>query len=157
EADDDAYNILKTDLEKRAHTRRSELSQAFVNVSSTLHAYGPYFDEAEIVRFTNAKDVNAHELLTDLAEEIRFQELLLDTKERDLFQDFLLKEMANTVGIRLTEAEAWIDRMNAILADSPFMDARYRLKWVARPHDPQRPGSHLALYRDVLRRQAETF
>jgi hypothetical protein len=157
EAGADAYNMLKGDLEKSIIKTSNELSSAFIEVNSLLHEYGPHFDEAGIVHFTNAEGVNAYELLTRLGEEIRVQELLLEAREYELFQNFLLKEMANTVGTRLTDAEAWVDRMNAILADSPFMEKRYRLKWGVRPHDPQRPGSHIALYRDVLRRQAETF
>ncbi len=157
EAGVEAYNTLKAELEKSITKTRSELSNAFTEVNSLLHEYGPHFDDADIVRFTNADETNAYGLLTRLSEEIRLQEQLLEAKEYELFQNFLLKEMANTVGTRLTDAEAWVDRMNAILADSPFMDECYRLKWAIRPYDPQRPGSNLALYRDVLRRQAETF
>ncbi len=153
----EAYTRLKSSLEQSITKTGRELSNAFIEVSSLLHEYGPHFDEAGVVRFTNAEEVNAYELLTRLGEEIRLQELLLEAKEYELFQNFLLKEMANTVGTRLTDAEAWIEHMNAILADSPFMEERYRLKWTVRAHDPLRPGSHLALYRDVLRRQAETF
>ncbi len=153
----DAYDKLKGNLERSISRTGTELSSAFVEVNSLLHEYGPHFDEAGVVRFTNAEEVNAYELLTRLGAEIRLQEQLLEAREYELFRDFLLKEMANTVGTRLTDAEAWIERMNAILADTPFMEERYRLKWVVRPHDPLRPGSHLALYRDVLRRQAETF
>ena len=157
EAGIEAYNALKAELEKYLTKTHSDLLNAFTEVNSLLHEYGPHFDEEDIVRFTNADETNAYGLLTRLGEEIRLQEQLLEAKEYDLFQNFLLKEMANTVGTCLTYAEAWINHMNAILADSPFMEKRYRLKWAIRPHDPQRPGSYLALYRDVLRRQAETF
>jgi DNA repair exonuclease SbcCD ATPase subunit len=157
EAGIEAYNALKAELEKSLTKTHSDLLNAFTEVNSLLHEYGPHFDEADIVRFTNADETNAYGLLTRLSEEIRLQEQLLEAKEYELFQNFLLKEMANTVGTCLTDAEAWVDRMNAILADSPFMEKCYRLKWAIRPHDPQRPGSYLALYRDVLRRQAETF
>lgn len=153
----DAYNTLKAEIEKSLTKAHSNLLNAFTEVNSLLHEYGPHFDDADIVRFTNADEINAYELLTRLGEEIRLQEQLLEAKEYELFQNFLLKEMANTVGTCLTDAEAWVERMNAILADSPFMEKCYRLKWVIRPHDPQRPGSYLALYRNVLRRQAETF
>jgi hypothetical protein len=157
EPTEDAYTVLKNALATGEVTSGHKLSEAFVEVSSLLHEYGPHFDEAGIIRFTNAENANAYELLSRLGEEIRQHELLLEAKEYELFQNFLLKEMANTVGARLTDAEAWVQRMNDILANALFIGERYRLKWVLRPHDPTRPGSHLAQYRDVLRKQAETY
>ncbi|MBA2394862.1 MAG: hypothetical protein H0V70_19215 [Ktedonobacteraceae bacterium] len=157
EPGENAYTLFKNELEKNEAKTRNGLSQSFIEVNSLLHEYGPHYDEAGVVRFTNAEEANAYELLSRLGEEIRQHELLLEEKEYELFQNFLLKEMANTVGTRLTEAEVWIQRMNSILANSTFIKERYRLRWVARPHDATRPGSHLAQYRDVLRRQAETF
>jgi hypothetical protein len=157
EPTEDAYTVLKDALTTREGRARNELSQAFVEVSSLLHEYGPHLDDSGIIRFTNAENANAYELLSRLGEEIRQHELLLEAKEYELFQNFLLKEMANTVGTRLTDAEAWVQRMNNILARAMFIGERYRLKWVLKPHDPARPGSHLAQYRDVLRKQAETY
>jgi hypothetical protein len=157
EPTEDAYTVLKNTLMTGEATAGHKLSEAFVEVSSLLHEYGPHFDESGIIRFTNAENANAYDLLSRLGEEIRQHELLLEAKEYELFQNFLLKEMANTVGTRLTDAEAWVQRMNDILVNALFIGERYRLKWVLRPHDPTRPGSHLAQYRDVLRKQAETY
>jgi hypothetical protein len=157
ETGEEAYILLKGDLEKEVELTRNALSQSFVEVNSLLHEYGPHLDAQGVVRFTNAENVNAYELLSRLGDDISRQEQLLKEEEHQLFQDFLLKELANTVGTRMTDAEAWVRRMNSILEGSTFIGERYRLRWVARPHDPTRPGSHLAQYRDVLRRQSETF
>ena len=157
EPGEEAYQLLKEKLEERENEARNELSQEFIQVSSLLHAYGPHFDDQGIMRFTHAEEAHAYALLGSLGEEIRRHEQLLEAKERELFENFLLKEMANTVGTRITDAEAWVHSMNGILAQTAFMEEHYRLKWSFRPADPARPGSHLAQYHTVLRRQSETF
>jgi uncharacterized protein YPO0396 len=81
----------------------------------------------------------------------------LEVRERELFQNFLLEEMADTVGRHITDAEAWVERMNAVLGQSPLVGEYYSLKWVYKQQDRDHPGNALAQYHDLLRRQAQTF
>lgn len=151
------YLVRKKELESRERTVQNALYQVFSEVINLLHEYGPYVDEQGRIRFLNAEQANAYELLGRLGEEIRHHEQLLEAREQELFQNFLLEEMADTVGRHITDAETWVERMNAVLGQSPLVGEYYSLKWVYKQQDRDHPGNALAQYHDLLRRQAQTF
>ena len=157
EPQEEVYLARKNELEKHVNVVQSELYRIYSEVINLLHEYGPQVDEQGIIRFLNADQTNAYELLARLGEEIQHHEQLLDVRERELFQNFLLEEMADTVGRHITDAEAWVERMNAVLGQSPLVGEYYRLKWVYKQQDRNHPGNALAQYHDLLRRQTQTF
>ncbi|HEY1351592.1 MAG TPA: SbcC/MukB-like Walker B domain-containing protein [Ktedonobacteraceae bacterium] len=151
---------IKGELESHLHAEQNKLFKIVSEVNSTLHAYGPQFDQSGIIRFLNAGRVNALELLTRLGEELHHHEHLLEVREHELFQNFLLEEMADTVGKHIAEAEQWVARMNAVLSQTAFVGEYYRLSWAPRKQEQQdrgQPVNRLAQYHEVLRRQAQTF
>jgi hypothetical protein len=157
EPQEEDYLTRKNELERYANVVQSDLYRIYSEVINLLHEYGPQVDEQGIIRFVNAEQANASELLARLGEEIQHHEQLLDVRERELFQNFLLEEMADTVGRHITDAEAWVARMNAVLGQSPLVGEYYHLKWVYKQQDRNHPGNALAQYHDLLRRQTQTF
>ncbi|HEU5228301.1 MAG TPA: SbcC/MukB-like Walker B domain-containing protein, partial [Ktedonobacteraceae bacterium] len=156
ELQEGVYLARKQELEKRERDAENALYQVYSEVLNLLHEYGPQVDEQGIIRFLNAEQANAYELLARLGEEIHHHEQLLEVRERELFQNFLLEEMADTVGRHITDAEAWVERMNGVLGQSPLVGEYYNLKWVYK--QPERDsGDTLARYHDLLRRQTQTF
>ncbi|SRR5579885_2378218 len=153
----DTYYQVKSDLEKHLNEEQNKLFRIVSEVNSTLHAYGPQFDELGIIRFLNAERANALELLTRLGEELQHHEQLLEERERELFQNFLLEEMADTVGKHIAEAEQWVERMNMVLSQTAFVGEYYHLKWVPRKQERGQTINLLAQYHEILRRQAQTF
>ncbi|HLZ57875.1 MAG TPA: SbcC/MukB-like Walker B domain-containing protein [Ktedonosporobacter sp.] len=157
EANDDAYIQRKNTLEVHKNREENELFKLASEVNNLLHEYGPQYDDQGIIRFVNVERANSLELLTRLGEEIRQHEQLLEARERELFQNFLLEEMADTVGKHITEAEQWVDRMNAVLGQTAFVGEYYHLRWASRKQEQAQQGSRLAQYHDILRRQVQTF
>ncbi|HLI05565.1 MAG TPA: SbcC/MukB-like Walker B domain-containing protein [Ktedonobacteraceae bacterium] len=157
--EEDAYQAMKSRLERHAAEEQNTLFKTASEVNNLLHEYGPQFDELGIIRFLNADRINALELLTRLNEELRHHEQLLEARERELFQNFLLEEMADTVGKHITEAEQWVERMNTLLGQTAFVGEYYRLRWVPRKSDQERGQEipRLAQYHELLRRQVQTF
>jgi hypothetical protein len=157
--EEDAYQAMKSRLERHAAEEQNKLFKTASEVNNLLHEYGPQFDDLGIIRFLNADRINALELLTRLGEELRHHEQLLEARERELFQNFLLEEMADTVGKHITEAEQWVERMNAVLGQTAFVGEYYRLRWVPRKTDQERgqESPRLAQYHELLRRQVQTF
>ncbi|GCE30206.1 hypothetical protein KDA_56900 [Dictyobacter alpinus] len=154
---EEVYLARRNELQKHEHTVQSELYRVYSEVINRLHEYSPQVDDQGIIRFANADQANAYELLSRLGEEIRYQDQLLAVRERELFQNFLLEEMADTVGKHITDAEKWVERMNAVLGQSPLVGEYYHLKWVYKAQERDQPGNALAHYHDLLRRQAQTF
>lgn len=151
---------MKGDLERHLTEEQNQLFKVVSEVNSTLHAYGPQFDQSGIIRFLNAGRANALELLTRLGEELQRHEQLLEDRERELFQNFLLEEMADTVGKHIAEAEQWVARMNAVLSQTAFVGEYYHLTWAPRKQEQQergQPVNRLARYHEILRRQVQTF
>jgi Mg2+ and Co2+ transporter CorA len=151
---------IQGNLEGHLHEEQNKLFKIVSEVNSTLHAYGPQFDQSGIIRFLNAGRVNALELLTRLGEELHRHEQLLEERERELFQNFLLEEMADTVGKHIAEAEQWVARLNAVLSQTAFVGEYYHLTWAPRKQeqlDRGQPVNRLAQYHQILRRQAQTF
>jgi hypothetical protein len=157
ESEESASLRQRDRLNKRQTDSQNDLFIIFSEVNNRLHAYAPYADEQGIFRFSNAERANASQLRARLGEELAHQEHLLEAREHELFQNFLLEELANTIGRHITEAEAWVERMNAVLSQSTFVGMHYTLKWKARDPEDKQTGSSLANYHDLLRRQAQTF
>ncbi len=154
---EEVYVASKLTLDTKLNRANSLLFQTNSEVGNLLHEYGPRIDEQNFIHFINADNANAFELLTRLAEEIKQQERLLEDKERVLFQDFLLKEMADTVRKHIVDAEGWVDKINTVLNNTSFIEEHYHLRWVTKEQDQTQPGSYLAQYHKLLRRQAQTF
>lgn len=159
ESSEQDWHGLRKILEDRQNIRQADCYNLFNEINGLLHTYGPQINAQAIVTFVNAEQANALVLLTRLGGELQQQKLLLDARERELFREFLLEELANTLGQQMTEAEAWVDHMNSILDQTPFVGEHYSLKWTPRSfeHERGQSGSRLAQYHDLLRRQAQTY
>lgn len=157
EPQEEDYHRRKSDLEKKREIEQNTLNTIVYEVNNLLHEYAPHYDEQGIIRFQNAEQASAAELLNRLGEEIDHQKQLLETRERELFQNFLLEEMADAIGKHITDAENWVKRMNGILGQTAFVGAYYHLRWSPRREEEARTGNQLARYHDLLRRQAQTF
>ncbi len=157
EPQEESYLKRKTEMEAHREREQNALIKIVHEVNNLLHEYGPQYDEQGIIRFQNADQANAAELLNRLGEEIGHQKQLLEVRERELFQNFLLEEMADSIGKHITDAEDWVKRMNSVLGQTAFVGAYYHLRWTPRKQEQAQPGNQLAQYHDLLRRQVQTF
>ena len=143
EESDNAYNYLLQVYNKENHV---------------LIEYGPNVDIQGRITFLSDNMSSPVELLERLSEQIEIQKTLLDAQERKLFEDFLIQEIAEEIRTHIFEAEEWVQRINKVLSNMPMVGERYSLEW--RPlaeYDPTRPGSHLAHYHKLLRKQSQTL